>query len=103
MLDYTFKRIEIPTERVPTKEEYESWKSTTDYGIWIDDKRIDNSELNKYKPSDFSLFYLSKLRKNAKNYDKHVYQVDLYTKKYYEKLKKKVDSDKTLYLAPKLK
>ena len=100
MLDYTFKRIEIPAERVPTKEEYESWKSPTDYGIWLDNKRIENSELNRYKPSDFSLFYVSKLEKNAKNYSKHIYQLDLYTTKYYKELKKKSDTDKTLYLAP---
>jgi hypothetical protein len=55
------------------------------YGVWIDGKRIDNKELAKYNPSDFAFYYNSKLTKTAINYGKHYYQIDLYTRKYYEK------------------
>jgi len=102
-LDYTFRRMETPVERIPTKEEYESWKSSTDYGVWLDGKRIENSELDRYKPSDFGLFYVSKLARNAKKYGKHVYQLDLYTTKQYEELKNKEKEDKSLYLWPNFK
>ena len=101
MLPCIFRRMgEVPAKRIPTKEEFESWKSLTNYGIWLDGKRIENSELDRYKPSDFSLFFVSKLARNAKNYGKHVYQLDLFTTKDYEEWKKKVEADTTLYLTP---
>jgi hypothetical protein len=54
--------------------------------VWLDGKRISNNELTKYQPSDFGLYYVSKLSKNAVNYGKHYVQIDLYTHKYYEKV-----------------
>lgn len=71
---------------VPTKEVMEKWKDSKMYGIWINEKRVPNSHLSKYKPSDISNFFTSKLEKNAINYGKHYYQVDLMTNEYYEKV-----------------
>jgi len=102
-LTFIFRRMEVPAKKVPTKKEFESWKSPTNYGIWLDGKKIENSALNRYKPSDFSLFYVSKLEKNAKDYGKYIYHLELTTTKHYEERKKKEETDKTLYLSPNSK
>ena len=68
----------------PTAAQFEKWKNSSVYGIWLNDKRIKNEELNKYKNEDFSYFNVSKLSKNAINYGKHYYQVNLMTNAHYE-------------------
>jgi len=68
-----------PEKKSPTVTQLESWKNSKVFGIWLDGKRVENNELNKYKPSDFAHFFESKLMKNATNYGKHYYQIDLYT------------------------
>lgn len=82
--------------RVPTPSVLESFKNSRKYGIWIDDKRVANEELNKYKNIDFAEYDISKLEKNAMNYGKHYYQVDLMTNLYYQKYinETKVDTRK---------
>ena len=87
-------------EKTPTKELYESWKVPAEYGVWLDGKRIENSELNRYQPSDFSFYAASRLMQNAKNYGQHVYQLNLYSTAYYKKIKAEWDADETLYLMP---
>ena len=74
-----------PAKKHPTAAQLQAWTDAAKYGIWIDDKRVDNSELQKYQSSDFDLYYESKLTKNAINYGKHYYQVDLCTAPYYKK------------------
>lgn len=68
---------------VPTETQFNKWKDSKTYGIWINDKRVNNAELNKYKASDFSHFMASRLAKNAVNYGKHYVQVNLMTNSYY--------------------
>jgi hypothetical protein len=57
--------------KVPTEKQFESWKNADNYGVWINEKKITNDELNKYKPSDFSnyfvsnLYYTDKMKKNV--------------------------------------
>jgi hypothetical protein len=86
------------SEKIPTKEQFESWKSPTEYGVWLDGVRIENSELNRYQPTDFSNYFVSRLARNAKNYGKHVFQLDLYSTAQNNKIKAKWDADETLYL-----
>jgi beta-lactamase regulating signal transducer with metallopeptidase domain len=74
-----------PAKKHPTATQLQAWMDAAKYGIWIDDKRVDNSELQKHQSSDFDLYFESKLTKNAINYGKHYYQVDLYTVDYYKK------------------
>ena len=102
-LTFIFSRMEMPAKKVPTKEEFESWKSPTAYGIWLDGKRIQNSELDRYQPSDFSVFFVSRLMKNAKDYGKYIYHLDLTTTKTYEERKRKEEAEKPLYLMPNFK
>ncbi|MBS1681658.1 MAG: M56 family metallopeptidase [Bacteroidetes bacterium] len=68
---------------IPTLAEVESWKDSKVYGVWVDDKRVSNSELNEYKNTDFAQVFVSRLEKNSTNYGKHFYQVNLMTKDYY--------------------
>ena len=103
VLSYTFQRLGVSEEKIPTKEQFESWKVPTEYGIWLDGKRIENSELNRYQFSDFSHFSVSRLARNAKDYSKYVYHLELNTTAYYKERKAKLDADETLYLMPKRK
>ena len=73
-----------PARKSPTAEQLNKWSDPKIYGVWLDGKRISNDQLNKYKPADFGLYYESKLAKNAINYGKHYYQVNLYSNKYYK-------------------
>ncbi len=83
----------------PTQKELDIWKNPKMSGIWIDGKRVSNEVLNNYKPEDFSIASVSKLEKNAINYGKHYYQVDLMTNKDYEKYLKDTQKEPhyTLY------
>jgi len=70
---------------VPTKDQMKAFLDPKMYGVWINNDRVKNEELNKYSNSDFAHFFSSKLERNATNYGKHVYQVDLMTNEYYQK------------------
>ena len=69
-------------KKVPTEQQIESWKDANRYGVWIDGKRISNADLDNYTNTDIGRFFVSKLEKNATNYGKHYYQVDLMTNDY---------------------
>ncbi len=71
--------------KTPTSNQLESWKNEKEFGVWIDGNRIENSLLSNYKNTDFSYFSSSRILKNAKNYGKHNYQVDLMTEDYFKK------------------
>lgn len=68
-----------PISKQPSSEELSNWLDSKTYGVWVDGSRIKNSHLKDYNTDDFGIFYVSKLEKNAVNYGKHYYQVDLYT------------------------
>ena len=96
-LPLAFERRTVPKKKVPTAEDYESWKDPAGYGLWINGKRVDNSELNKYKHSDFSSYSVSKLYSNAKDYGKYVYHLDLKTNSEFEAYIAEMEADETLY------
>jgi bla regulator protein blaR1 len=81
---YKLVEVPVPTKRSPTLVELKSWADSKMYGVWIDANRISNDDLERYKPSDFGWYNVSKLTKNAINYGKHYYQVNLYSQKYYD-------------------
>lgn len=76
----------IPAKKTPTAEQLKLWTNPKIYGVWLDDKRVDNSQLTKYQAADFVYYFVSKLEKNAVNYGKHYYQVGLLTNQYYNKV-----------------
>jgi len=73
----------------PTLEQMKNWEDPKIYGVWINDKRVSNLDLENYANSDFAMVFVSKLAKNAINYGKHYYQVDLMTTEYYANYLKK--------------
>ena len=72
-------------KNTPQLSEYEEWKNDKVYGIWINSKRVPNSELDKYTNKSFAHVFVSKLSKNAINYGKHYYQVNLMTPDEYDR------------------
>lgn len=87
---------------VPTEEEMEKWKDPKMYGVWIDSKRVPNSEVGKYKPNDIASFSSSRVLKNATNYGKHKHQLDIMTNNYYKNVYlKHVKESPTLFIIDK--
>lgn len=70
-------------KKIPSEEDIRRWKNDKVYGVWINDKRVKNEVLNKYKANDFSHFFSSRLERNAVNYGKHYVQIDLMTNEYF--------------------
>ena len=88
-------------KKIPTSEQLKLWSDSKIYGVWLDNKRVSNIELSKYKASDFALYQISKLEKNATNYGKHFYQVGLWTNEAFEKMQTNKPSDTGKYLIVK--
>jgi bla regulator protein blaR1 len=68
---------------VPTAAQLQAWQNPQKYGVWLDGKRVANSQLRQYAPGDFSQVSSSKLYKNAAHYGQYVYHLDLMTNDYY--------------------
>lgn len=81
----TFLRPGPLTKNKPTIEQFRAFKNSKNYAITLDDKKVDNSELNKYKPSDFAHCYIVYLAKTNSNHGKHL-PIDVYlmTNEYYK-------------------
>ncbi|MES2371700.1 MAG: M56 family metallopeptidase [Bacteroidota bacterium] len=60
------KKGPMPQKITPTDEQFEKWKNSSNYGVWIDGKKVLNEELNKYKASDFSGYNASNLNYTQK-------------------------------------
>lgn len=75
----------MPDRKTITKEDLEKWQNPNEYGVWIDGGRVDNAVLSTANPGDYASYFVSKLEKNAKNYGKHTYQLNLMTNAYFEK------------------
>jgi bla regulator protein BlaR1 len=82
---------------VPTVAQIESWKNSKIYGLWIDNKRVNNSELKKYKNTDFAQAFVSKLYGAAKKNVTYNFQVNLMTTKEYESYYRKTIETKNKY------
>lgn len=72
----------ILEKKVPTSSQLNEWKDASQYGVWVDGKRIKNANLKSAEA--YSHYFISKLEKNAKNYGAHYFQVNLMTPSYYE-------------------
>lgn len=80
--------ITVPTlkKRTPTENELNSFLNKSNYAVWIDSKKIENSTLKNYKTSDFSHVSISKVYKNARTArNPQPYQVTLLTHASFEK------------------
>ncbi|MAB48319.1 MAG: hypothetical protein CMC05_06785 [Flavobacteriaceae bacterium] len=65
----------------PTASEFEDWKNTEKYALWIDGVHVPNSALNGYSVSDIVHFVGSKVHENARSEKfPQPFQFSLYTK-----------------------
>ena len=87
-------------KREPSKEEFDSWKDPKQFGIWLNNQRVSNTELNNYSYTDIAHYFKSRLAKNAKNYGKHVYQLDITTNDAFEAYNKKLTTNPYLAFRP---
>ncbi|UZD22384.1 M56 family metallopeptidase [Algoriphagus halophytocola] len=74
-----------PISKMPGAQEYESWKNSDDFAIWIDGSHVPNSELEKMKNTDVVFFMDSFVHENARSERfPQEHQVNIYTSKGYE-------------------
>jgi hypothetical protein len=67
----------------PTEQQLAAWKNAKEYGVWINNKKINNNELNKYKAADFDLYLIARLTPIARRHTQCHYQINLSTKANY--------------------
>jgi len=73
-------------EKSPSKNEFNDFKNSSKYAIWIDGKHYPNSELSKYSAPDFVYFTGSPVKINARSKKfPQPYQYQFYTKDYFDK------------------
>ncbi len=81
--------LKIPKATVkksPTKKELEDYKDSKKYAIWIDNKNVPNSELNKYTPEEIAYFSGSAVLKNARTKEHpQPFQFWFFTHPYFDK------------------
>ncbi|TXF91453.1 M56 family metallopeptidase [Neolewinella aurantiaca] len=75
----------------PTNKQFTAWQDTDTYGVWLDGKRIENTQLKNVMPADIHYYSTSTLKPSARDYGKYESQVSLYTKSYAEKMFKKMN------------
>ncbi len=79
----------VPSKTIkksPTKEQFEDFKNAKKYAIWIDNRNVPNSELDKFKPSEIAYFSGSSVFKNART-KKHPqpFQFSFFTHAHFDK------------------
>lgn len=76
-------------QNAPTENDLKEFLSSVKYGLWIDEKKVNNAVLKNYKASDFSHQSVSKIYPNAiSKKNPQPFQVSLMTNAYYEKYSK---------------
>jgi beta-lactamase regulating signal transducer with metallopeptidase domain len=78
-----------------TEKVFASYKNAKIYGVWVNDKKVSNTVLDKYKAADFAQVFVSRLYGNAQKTIGHKYkfQVDMMTTDYYEKYRQMALAD----------
>jgi hypothetical protein len=67
----------------PSDKQIKAWRDPSQYGVWIDGKKIKNNEIDAYNESDFDQYFVSRLTKTALHHNEYAFQVNLMTKTYY--------------------
>ncbi len=79
---------------VPTTKQMKDFTDPKNYGVWIDNKKVSNEELKKYKASDFSNVFISRLYGKARSSVTYNFQVNLLTNKAYQEEYQRAINDK---------
>ena len=73
-------------QKSPTEREFEEFKNTIKYAIWINNVNAPNTKLNNYKNTDFVYYAGSSVAKNARSKKfPQPYQYAFYTLDYFNK------------------
>jgi bla regulator protein blaR1 len=86
--------------RTPTEAQWQDFKNTKKYGIWVDEKRRRDNPMAKYNREDIVYFWYSYVHKNARQPEEYLYQLELYTKAGYEKYLNYFEENPMLSVAP---
>lgn len=78
---------------IPAKSQLKSWKNAGLYGVWINDKRVKNTVLDKYSNTDFATAFVIKLYGLARRNVRYSYRVSLMTKDHYQQYYDKTTAD----------
>lgn len=88
-----------PPRLEPTEAQWNDWKNTKKYGLWVDGKRRRDNPLDtKYKRTDIVYFWSSYVHKNARQPEGYLYQLELYTESEYQRMLKREQEDPFLIL-----
>lgn len=90
-----FKPLPPLPRIVPTQTQFNNFKNSKIYGVWINEKKVLNSTLNKYVAKDFAQVFVSKLYGSAKKSRNYSYQVNLMTNAYYQAYHDQTIADKS--------
>ncbi|MDB5232926.1 MAG: Regulatory sensor-transducer, BlaR1/MecR1 family [Chitinophagaceae bacterium] len=84
---------------VPTGKMMQDFSDPAYCGLWINEKRVSNETIKKYRTSDFSQVFISNLSPNALAYGKYKYQVNLMTNDFYNDYYAKTMADTSHHMA----
>ena len=75
-----------PLPKQPTQSEFDSWKNSENFAIWIDSESVPNAKLDEFENRDITLFFDSFVHLNARSeHFPQEHQVSLYTKTGFDK------------------
>ena len=80
-----FYESPIPVKSPPTAEIFELWENPKAVGIWLNGKKVDNKELEKYDRIDIAEYSIWKLYGAAKKGRIYKYQLELTTNDHFDK------------------
>jgi hypothetical protein len=96
-----FGVIYAPFQKVYVPVRYFNWfKNQPQYGIWIDNKRVTNTGLAKFKASDFDFYHITGLNPTAAKTEDAKYEVNLMTPAFFAKYCKQQVARKVYYSMP---
>jgi bla regulator protein BlaR1 len=79
----------------PSENQLALWRQDPQkYGVWLNDKHINNADLASYRSRDFGHVFISRLTKVAIKNDGFRVQVDLMTNAFYQQYVKKENANK---------
>ncbi|MEB2784300.1 M56 family metallopeptidase [Algoriphagus persicinus] len=82
---FLFDPLKSPAKSQPSTSDFDSWKNSDDFALWLDGKLIPNSQLENMSPSDVVYVFSSFVHLNARSKRfPQEHQVHLYSNEGYE-------------------
>ncbi len=77
--------VVIKERKMPNQEDLKKWGTSSSFKVWLDGKILNSGEIYQLKPEDIGWYHISGLAKNAKDYRKYQYAVNLFSLGFYNK------------------